>query len=199
MTVQCLTPPGTRDRELGTTVTTHEWNSGHGSALARDVGFALVTGTGGYAGAKLHDVVDPPDIAFTESYPEDGLNLSVEPTTGTKRASFGYGVLTWGGESQVRTQSWVDHLDPNYSPSPLGMPSTHTGGASGGPWIYNYAPVSDGHHRNVINGVNSYVYTGTDRMYSPQFDDKITGSGRLRPRSPLPRRRQSAPFPNRHR
>ena len=153
--------------------TTPQWNSGLGMALARDVAFARVTGTEEYAGVRLDDVVDALEIAFTQPYPADGLHTAVQPGTGIPYASFGYGILNWGGESQVRTRSEVTRMDFNWSPPPMGIPSTHTGGSSGGPWLYEYAPGVDGQGLNVVNSVNSYVYGGEDVLYGPQFDDLI--------------------------
>jgi putative cell wall-binding protein len=155
--------------------TTSEWSSQLGLGYARDVGFALVTGTEAYAGERLHDIVEPLDIAFTQPYPEDGLHLGVVPSIGMEYAIFGYGVANWGGEQQVRTLSAIDRSDPSFLPSPFGAPSTHTGGASGGPWLFNYAEDQDSPHQNVITGLNGYVYNGIDRLYSPQLDDRIHG------------------------
>jgi putative cell wall-binding protein len=153
--------------------TTSEWHTQLGLGFARDVGLALVTGTEAYAGERLHDIVEPLDIAFTQPYPEDGLHLGVVPSIGMDYAIFGYGVANWGGEQQVRTLSAIDRSDPNFLPSPFGAPSTHTGGSSGGPWLFNYAEDQDSPSQNVVTGLNGYVYNGVDRIYSPQLDDRI--------------------------
>lgn len=153
--------------------TTHEWHSGQGIALGRDVGFAVVRSAGEYHGTLLHEVVEPLNIAFTESYPDDGIPLAIPALVGGERATLGYGELNWGGEVPVRSVSQIDRLDNLYWPETLGMPSTHTGGASGGPWIYEYEPDSFDPEKNILTGVNSYVYGGVDRIYSPQFDSTI--------------------------
>ena len=153
--------------------TTNAWHFGSGRGYSRDVAFARVIGTEEYADTRLDEVVDTLDIAFTQPYPLDRLHVGVQPRTGTSYASFGYGVDIWGGERQVRTRSQVVRLDSTFSPPPMGTPSTHTGGASGGPWLYNYAPDANGGGLNVINSVNSYVYRGEDVIHGPQFDDQI--------------------------
>ncbi len=158
-----------------TVSTTSAWHFGLGRAFSRDVAFlGLTAGTRQHAGSDLHDVVDPLGIAFTERYRKDGLRSAVKPRVGTRYASLGYGVQNWGGEDQVLTLSRVATLDQNFLPSPIGMPSTHTGGSSGGPWLYNYVPtVVDQRQRNLVNSVNAYKYFGVEQMYGPQFDDQI--------------------------
>ena len=61
--------------------------------------------------------------------------------------------------------------DSQSGPDPLGIGCDMTYGASGGPWIINYAPFSDG-ASNYANGVNAYIHTDRPNfVYSPYFGD----------------------------
>lgn len=147
--------------------TTPEWNTGFGLAFSKDVGFARIAlGTGDYAGEKLHNVVGAYDIEFNP--PE---------LIGKKIASSGYGIDVWGGERPVITLGTIDRFDPNFSPNPPGVPSEHTGGSSGGPWLSNYLPRFSGSwgadKSNVIIGINAYVNSGSPVIYSPQMTSDI--------------------------
>jgi uncharacterized repeat protein (TIGR01451 family) len=84
----------------------------------------------------------------------------------------GYPVPTFGGEKQVITSASTAFSDPNYttSPIPVGIASLMQGGASGGPWMLNYAITTNPGY-NLLNGNNSYIYTGYDYIFSPYFGD----------------------------
>lgn len=166
--------------------TTSQWNSGQGLAFARDVGLALAApGNGDYAGENLHDVVGALGITFNK-----------KKLLGNKYALNGYPVENFGGEEPIITLGSVSVLDPNFLPNPVGVPSLLTGGASGGPWLLSYLPdishikswkiYKGGRYyegwkyfkrwrqrNNTINGINAYLYTGVDVVYTPYFDSEI--------------------------
>ena len=148
--------------------TTQEWHYGQGLAFARDVAFAVVTGTGELAGANLSEVVRPIPIVFTEPYPMDALPYGLPPRLGTEYTALGYPVEGFE-DKQARNVSRVDRVDSQFSPPPLGAPSAFTGGSSGGPWLWQHSSST----RHVVNGINAYRYDGEERIYSPVLDDQI--------------------------
>jgi uncharacterized repeat protein (TIGR01451 family) len=91
------------------------------------------------------------------------------------RVDMGYPVYPqpqFNGQKQVistASSAFLDYGNP-YPPIPIGIASTMQGGASGGPWMLNFDITTAGGY-NLLNGDNSYMYTGQNALYSPYFGD----------------------------
>ena len=96
------------------------------------------------------------DIAFTA------------PSTGNVRQSFGYPAAgKYSGGDLVYCKGPVAP-DANYGT--WGLACDMTGGASGGPWVRDYAGFTE-----ALNSVNSYKYNGgplKNYMFGPEFNGK---------------------------
>jgi hypothetical protein len=96
------------------------------------------------------------DIAFTA------------PSTGNIRKSFGYPAAgKYSGGDLIYCEGPVAP-DSNYGT--WGLACDMTGGASGGPWIRDYAGSNE-----ALNSVNSYKYNGgplKNYMFGPEFNGK---------------------------
>lgn len=84
--------------------------------------------------------------------------------------AFGYpAAYPFNGQRMAWCQDYT-RLDYNINPATNGMGCNMTGGASGGPWIYQY--VYNSTSGNYVNGVNSYKYNNDpNSIYSPYFGD----------------------------
>ena len=90
------------------------------------------------------------------------------PSTGTVRQSFGYPAAgKYSGGDLVYCAGPVAP-DSNYGT--WGLACDMTGGASGGPWVRDYAGSNE-----ALNSVNSYKYNGgplKNYMFGPEFNGK---------------------------
>lgn len=83
-----------------------------------------------------------------------------------------------GVHQEICTASWAANDlptgTPGVDPQTIGIGCDQTGGSSGGPWLIDYSGV--GGATNLLNGNNSYKYTGPNppenlKMWGPYFSD----------------------------
>jgi hypothetical protein len=113
------------------------------------------------------------DFAFAV-LPTSALNLLSLPVislatsfTNNKGDAFGYPAsMPFDGEELVYSTGTVSS-DRNTGNKTWRLPSTLTGGASGGPWYNGY---TSGNSIGVVSSVNSYKYSSDkNSMYGPKF------------------------------
>ncbi len=119
------------------------------TATLNDFAFAVLT-------TSELNLSDLPNISLASSF------------TGSKGDAFGYPASSpFNGEELVYSTGTVS-TDRNTQNRTWRLPSTMTGGASGGPWYNGYA---SGNSVGTVSSVNSYTYTSDkNSMYGPKFN-----------------------------
>jgi V8-like Glu-specific endopeptidase len=127
------------------------------------------------------------DVAFAVTENKEGMTLSkrvgalpinVNQPSSQHWNQFGYPAdPPYDGHYLVQTQASFSayanqRVSVTCAPQPVGMGSTQTGGANGGPWILGLDPYELNAGGNYVNSISSFGYKEGE-MFGPYFDDEV--------------------------
>jgi uncharacterized repeat protein (TIGR01451 family) len=137
--------------------TTDQWMNGGGYEVRYDYAVVIVKPLNGLT---IRQTVGKLGFAWNQPVDQARVDMGypMEPSP------------QFDGQKQVISTAAGAFPDPNFPspPTPLGIPSMMKGGASGGPWMLNHA-ITSAPGFNLLNGENSYMYSGYDVIYSSYF------------------------------